>query len=112
MTDIKCAMNQDEIRYAIAKQTSSMQCIQTNYGDIELDDELSHAVQEAIERILYKRICERPPIDALSIELADVQREALDEMVTMTGVSDDSLAQAMFDYGFEAMDGMARMMNP
>ena len=49
-------------------------------------------------------------VDVLTIELAPVQREALDKMVEMTGVSDDSLAQAMFDYGFEAMDGLARLI--
>lgn len=48
----------------------------------------------------------------MEIDLAPVQQEALDKMVEMTGVSDDSLAQAMFNYGFEAMDGLARMIKP
>jgi len=103
-------MDKDEIRYAISKQTPSMEYIHTNYGDIELDSELNQAVKEAIERILYKRINERPPVDTLVVELAHVQRDELDKMVNMTGVSDDSIAQAMFDYGFEAMDGLARMI--
>ena len=103
-------MDTDEIRYAVSKQTSSMNYIHTNYGDIELDSELEQVVKEAVERVLYKRIGERPPVDTLVVELADVQRDELDKMVNMTGVSDDSLAQAMFDYGFEAMDGLARMI--
>lgn len=35
-----------------------MEYIHTNYGDIELDSELAPAVQEAVERVLYKRINE------------------------------------------------------
>ncbi len=87
-----------------------MQCIETAYGEIDLDDELNQAVQEAVERILYKRLGEQAPVDTLVVELVSVQREALDKMVSMTGVSDGSLAQAMFDYGFEAMDGLARII--
>ena len=60
MSDINCTMDKDAIRYAIAKQTSSMDYIHTAYGDLDLDSELSEAVQEAIERVLYKRIDERP----------------------------------------------------
>ena len=47
--------------------------------------------------------------DVLTIELAPVQREALDKTVELTGFDDETLAQAMFDYGFEAMDGLARL---
>ena len=114
MPDIKCTMDtmdKDEIRYALSKQTSSMQCIQTNYGDIELDPELNLAVQEAIERILYKRIDERPPVDTMVVELADVQRDQLVRMVNLTGLSDDSLVQTIFDWGFEPMADMSQMMN-
>lgn len=42
-----------------------MEYIHTNYGDIELDSELSEAVQEALEHVLYKRIDDRPPVDTL-----------------------------------------------
>lgn len=62
-------MDKDAIRYAITKQTSSMNYIHTNYGDIELDSELSEAVQEALERVLYRRINERPPVDTLVVEV-------------------------------------------
>lgn len=110
MPDINRTMDKDAIRYAIAKQTSSMKCIHTNYGDIELDSELNQAVQEALERVLYKRINERPPVDTLVVELAEVQRDQLNKMVNLTGVDDDSLAQTIFDWGFEPMADMARMI--
>jgi len=103
-------MDKDEIRYAVSKQTSSMNYIHTNYGDIELDSELEQVVKEAVERILYKRINERPPIDTLVVELAPVQRDELDKMVSLTGISDDSLTQIIFDHGFEPMADMARMI--
>ena len=103
-------MNKNDIRYAIAKQTSSINYIHTNYGDIELDAELSQAVQEALERVLYKRIDERPPVDTLVVELAPVQRDQLNRMIDLTGVNDDSLAQTIFDWGFEPMADMARMI--
>jgi hypothetical protein len=108
MPDPPCIIEKDEIRYAIAKQTSTIERIETSYGEIDLDDELNQAVQKAVERVLYKRLGERPPLDTIVVELAPVQREALGRMVDLTGVSDDSLAQAMFDYGFETMDGLAR----
>ena len=49
-------------------------------------------------------------VDTLIIELAPVQREALDQMVDLTGVDDENLAQLMFDHGFEAMSDMARLI--
>lgn len=87
-----------------------MEYIQPPCGEIEFDDELSHAVQEAVERVLYKRIGEQPPVDTLVVELDSVQREELDKMVDVTGISDDSLAQTVFDWGFEPMADMARML--
>ena len=71
---------------------------------------MAGAVQQALERVLYKRIDEQPPVDTLVVELAPVQREALDKMVDMTGGSDDSLAQLMFDHGFESWDSPARLV--
>ena len=47
--------NVDEIRYALSKQIPSMDYIHTAYGNIELDFEMAKAVQEALERVLYKR---------------------------------------------------------
>jgi len=103
-------MDKDAIRYAIAKQVQTMEYIHTNYGDIELDTELAQAVQEVLERVLYKQIDERPPVDTLVVELADTQRDELEQIVALTGVSEDSLAQTIFDWGFEPMSDMARMI--
>lgn len=96
MPDTNCTMDKDAIKYVLSKQVSSMEYIHTAYGDLELDSEMVEAVQEALERVLYKRINERPPIDTLVVELADVQRDQLNTMVDLTGVSDDSLAQTIF----------------
>jgi len=49
-------------------------------------------------------------VDVLTIELAPIQREALNKMVNLTGVSDESLAQLMFDHGFESWDSLARLI--
>lgn len=68
-------MDKDMIRYAIAKQVPRMEYIQTPYGEIDLDSEMVEAVQEALERVLYRRIDERPPVDTVVVELADIQRE-------------------------------------
>ena len=103
-------LTEDEIRYTISKQTSSMEYIHTAYGDLDLDSELFQAVQEALDRVLYKRIDERPPVDTLVVELADVQRDELNKMVNLTGVSDESLAQLMFDHGFESWDSLVRLV--
>lgn len=84
MPDIKCTMDKNAIRCAITKQISSMEYIHTHYGDIELDSELNQAVQEALERVLYKRVNKRPSVDTLVVELADVQRDALNKMVDLT----------------------------
>jgi hypothetical protein len=48
----------------------------------------------------------------MEVELAPVQREALDRMVDLTGKSADSLAQLMFDWGFESWDSLARLVEP
>jgi hypothetical protein len=55
---------------------------------------------------------ERPPANIMEVELAPVQREALDRMVDLTGKSADSLAQLMFDWGFESWDSLARLVEP
>ena len=87
-----------------------MQCIETAYGEIDLDEELNQAVQEAVERVLYKRLGEQAPVDTMVVEFAATQRESLDKMVGLTGKSADSLAQLMFDHGFETWDSLARMI--
>lgn len=112
MPDITIAVNHDKIRYAIAKQTSSMESINTAYGEIDLDDELNQAVQDAVERILYKRLGKRPAITTETVEIADVQMEAMGKMVDLTGKSPDSLVQLMFDWGFESWDSLARLVEP
>ena len=112
MLDISPTLNKNEIQYAIAKQTSAMQSINTSYGEIDLDDELNQAVQDAVERVLYKRLGERQPITTETVEIADVQMEALDKMVELTGKSSDSLVQLMFDHGYETWDSLARLIEP
>jgi hypothetical protein len=87
-----------------------MESINTAYGEIDLDDELNQAVQDAVERILYKRLGEQAPIDTIAVELAPTQREALDKMVDLTGKSADSLVQLMFDHGFETWDSLSRLI--
>jgi len=44
------------------------------------------------------------------VELADVQQDELNRMVDLTEIADDSLAQTIFDWGFEPMSDMARMI--
>ena len=105
-------IDRDSIRYALSKQTSSMESINTAYGGIDLDDELNQAVQDAVERVLYKRLRERPRLSTEVVEIEAVQREALDKMVDLTGKSADSLVQLMFDHGFETWDSLARLVEP
>ena len=45
-----------EMLYAIAKQLPMATAIQTNYGEIELDDELRRAVETALAPILENRL--------------------------------------------------------
>lgn len=47
-----------KISYCLNKQLSSMDCIHTNYGDIELDDEMQAVVQKELRKILEKRLSE------------------------------------------------------
>nr|WP_320193595.1 hypothetical protein [uncultured Desulfobacter sp.] len=110
MLDI--TMDKDTIRYAIAKQTSSMESINTAYGEIDLDDELNQAVQDAVERVLYKRLGKRPSITTETVEINAVQMEAVDSMVQLTGKSAGSLVQLMFEHGFESWDSLARLVEP
>ncbi|WP_320040649.1 hypothetical protein [uncultured Desulfobacter sp.] len=89
-----------------------MESINTAYGGIDLDDELNQAVQDAVERVLYKRLRERPRLSTEVVEIEAVQREALDKMVDLTGKSADSPVQLMFDHGFETWDSLARLVEP
>lgn len=41
--------------YALAKQLATAQSISTNYGDIELDDEMRAALDAALPPILKRR---------------------------------------------------------
>jgi len=52
-------MDKEEIGYALAKQTSTMESINTNYGTIELDEELKEAVKKTLEKILKKRLSKK-----------------------------------------------------
>ncbi len=51
-------MELDELNYALAKQTDSIQSVNTNYGEIYLDDEMKEAVKITLERIIERRIAE------------------------------------------------------
>ncbi len=42
--------------YAISKQLSSAFAIETNYGDLPLDDEMREAVAQALRPILEQRL--------------------------------------------------------
>jgi len=105
-------MDENAMGYALAKQTPAMEHIHTNYGNIELDDELNQAVQDAVERVLYKRLGERPRLSIETVEIADVQIESIDRMVDLTGKSAGSLVQLMFEHGYEAWDSLARLVEP
>ncbi|WP_321419333.1 hypothetical protein [uncultured Desulfobacter sp.] len=105
-------IDRDSIRYAIAKQTSTIESINTAYGEIELDDELKRVIQDAVEMVLCKRLGERQQITIEPVEIADVQMESIDKMVDLTGKSAGSLVQLMFDHGFETWDSLARLVEP
>ncbi len=51
-------MELDEMNYALAKQTDSIESVNTNYGTIELDTEMREEVRITIESILKRRIAE------------------------------------------------------
>ncbi|ANN70892.1 hypothetical protein [Bordetella bronchialis] len=44
------------LSYALAKQLSSAYAVETNYGRLDLDDELCAAVDAAIRPILKRRL--------------------------------------------------------
>jgi len=49
-------MELEELQYCLAKQTNSIESINTNYGTIELDDEMKKAVKVTLERVLKRKI--------------------------------------------------------
>jgi len=49
-------MHDDEIQYLLSKQLPSVYSLNTNYGDVLLDDELRLAVINALTPILLNRI--------------------------------------------------------
>lgn len=49
-------MTEQEIRYALAKQVDTAYAIETNYGCIELDEELSRVVAVAVRTVLELRL--------------------------------------------------------
>ena len=48
-------MNNDEISYCISKQLPRATALQTDYGQVQLDDEMKSAVEQALKPILEKR---------------------------------------------------------
>lgn len=51
-------MTPENIEYCLSKQLSCMEYIHTNYGDIELDEEMQAAVEAALRDLLEKRLVE------------------------------------------------------
>ena len=51
-------MESDELQYCLSKKIGSIQTVNTNYGEIELDDEMKEAVKSTLERILERRLAE------------------------------------------------------
>ena len=49
-------MNEDEMRYCIAKQLLTVHALQTDYGDVPLDTELAAAVAAAVRAVLESRL--------------------------------------------------------
>lgn len=45
-----------KITYCLNKQLSCMDHIHTNYGDIELDEEMQASVEAALRELLEKRL--------------------------------------------------------
>lgn len=45
-----------EIRYCLSKQLNTAHTLQTNYGDVELDDEMRAAIAKALRDILERRL--------------------------------------------------------
>ena len=68
-------METAHLDYAIAKQLPTAFTIFTNYGEIELDDELKNAVQDALSPILQRRlqsqIADEKVINRLKSEVTD-----------------------------------------
>jgi len=46
----------DEIKYYLVKVLPSAKTITSNYGDLELDDELRRVIEKALAPILEKRL--------------------------------------------------------
>lgn len=49
-------MNENKISYALAKQLPTAYAISTNYGAIELDEEMRAAIEKTLRRILERRL--------------------------------------------------------
>jgi len=49
-------MDEDDISYALAKQLPSAYAIESNYGEIYLDEEMRRAVRQALRPILERRL--------------------------------------------------------
>jgi len=66
----------NEILYTLAKQLPTATGIRTNYGEIELDDEMRRAVETALIPILEKRvgIVREKQVSSLQKFAKDIQR--------------------------------------
>lgn len=55
-------MQEREIRYCLSKQLSTAHTLQTNYGDVEIDEEMQAAIAEALRGILERRLDPGRPV--------------------------------------------------
>lgn len=49
-------MNTDELSYCLAKQLARAHTVQTDYGDIALDEEMRAAMDSALRPIIEQRL--------------------------------------------------------
>lgn len=54
-------MNKDQIRYALAKQLATAHTLGSDYGAVELDDEMKRAIQAALSPLLEGRLFDSVP---------------------------------------------------
>jgi hypothetical protein len=55
-------MDTNEMRYCLAKQLTRAHTLQTDYGDVALDDDMREAVEKALRPILEQRLDPGRPV--------------------------------------------------
>ncbi|MCG8643316.1 MAG: hypothetical protein MI862_26555 [Desulfobacterales bacterium] len=59
-------MNRLDMQYALAKQLPTVKSLLSDYGEMELDDELRQAVEKALTPIIQRRL--NPAEDSRELE--------------------------------------------